>query len=424
MKKCLLMLLALGVSFAAAQEQGATVTDRRGIVLVDGRNYPFQSLAAHVLTGIEPARKGAGKALKLTLDARLQYATEKALRKVGRGAALVVDPRTGELLAMASVPSFDPDDLDRPALAADGTDPLVNRCISAYAPGATFLVVTALAGARHGLVDRRFACNGGVSYGDQLMKCWIASKGGAHGEMSLEKALVDSCGPFFFQLGNAAGIEEIIQVGEMLGLGERSELGLAGESAGVLPGPEWLKRAGLRGVWSDGYTANVSVGQGYVLTTPLQLTMVAAAIADGTARQPRLLMSEPTRTRAKLAEEGIPEYALDVIRNGMLRTVENGTARRASVEGIRVGGRTGTAQFMRHGQKDNHTWFIGFAPFDAPEVAVCVFVQGAKAGGVIAASLAARILEAALNPSDEIAALPPAAGSLEQIDSLTNPAEE
>lgn len=404
-----LLLLAISAGCALAGAPSGTVTDRNGVVLAEGGSYPFQALAAHVLDALPPA----DQPVALTLDARIQFATERALREIGRGAAVVVDPRTGDILALASVPSFDPGHPDPGSL--------VNHCLSGYAPGATLLPVTALAGARHGLIDQPFTCTGRVSYSSKFIKCWIASKGGQHGELTVAQALAASCGPFFYQLGNAAGIEEIVQVGEMLGLGQKSGMGLADESAGVLPGPEWLQKSGLRDQWTDGHTANLSIGQGYVLTTPLQMAMVAAAIADGTSRQPRLFMSKPRRLRARLTDEGISERALATVRQAMQQTVKTGIAQRAAVPGIAVAGRTGTAQCMLDGVKDNHTWFIGFAPFAEPEVAVCIFVQGAKAGGAVAAPIAARIIQAALHPPENIEPVPPAESPREPKPAL-NPA--
>lgn len=353
------------------------------------------------------------------------------MRAAPRGAVVVVDPRNGDVLAVASVPSFDPNTLDESAraeLASDPTRPLANRALRAVAPGAAFLPVTALAGLRKGLAEKTFACAGGVYYGDKYLKCWIADKGGGHGALRLDDALKASCGAFFYQYGNAAGIEEIRATGALLGLGAVSGLPLGEEDTGILPGPEWLRQVAPHERWSAGYTANTSIGQGFTLTTPLQLALVAAAIGNGgSAYAPRLDLKAPVQLRADLRKEGWTPEMIEPVRRGMWKTVNEagGSGRRAQVPGVVVAGRTGTAQSWRQAGgesvKDNHTWFIGFAPYEAPTLAICVFVQGAKSGGRVAAPLAGRILGEALGRTSEavIRPLPPAKGSfapVEQVD--------
>ncbi|MBU3664687.1 MAG: penicillin-binding protein 2 [Chthoniobacterales bacterium] len=384
-----------------------------------------------------------GNAVQLTIDARIQYITEKALRAVGRAAAVVVDPNNGDILAMASVPSFDPNAFI-PAISApewneltnDPTDPLMNRATSAYAPGSTFKIPTALAGLRAGVGERRFNCSGGVQFGDKLMKCWIADKNGAHGTLGLEPAIQFSCNAFFYQYGNAAGIDQIDAVGSMLGLGQKSGLPLSGESAGILPGPEWLQANYPRERWSRGQTANVSIGQGFVLATPLQMAMIAAAVANGgTSYYPRLvdkivapdgtvIRQEPVKVRANLAENGIDAEHIEIVRRGMWDVVNRGggTAPAARIKNYEVAGKTGTAQFWRGRVKDNHTWFICFAPYDKPRYAVAVIVQGAQSGGGVAAPIASKILADIFKMEEgeslEVAALEPAKGSFQFVSGV------
>ena len=194
---------------------------------------------------VEQPKPGAN--VNLTIDARIQMIAERALRVIGRGAAVVVDPNNGDILAMASVPSYDPNKFipsislkDWQQLDGDDTDPLTNRAISAYAPGSTFKTVTALAGLRKGLANAHFTCTGGVIYGNKYMKCWIGEKGGAHGTLGLSDAIKVSCNAFFYQFGNAAGIDNIDAVGTALGIGQKTGIPLTGESPGILPGPEWM----------------------------------------------------------------------------------------------------------------------------------------------------------------------------------------
>lgn len=398
---------------------------------------------------VEP-KQGAN--VYLTIDARIQYIAEQALRAVGRGAAVVVDPNNGDILAMASVPSYDPNSFI-PAIAAkdwvelnkDDTDPLLNRAISAYAPGSTYKIPIGLAGLRAGIGDRSFHCSGGVTYGDKFMKCWIADKGGSHGSLRLPEAIKVSCNAFFYQYGNAANIDQIVAMGNFLGLGQKSGIPLSGEAPGVLPSPEWLAAINPQARWTSGLTANTSIGQGDVLASPLQMAMVTAAVANGgTAYYPRMIdkvvaqdgnviVQEPAKVRANLITEGgITPEQMEKVRLGMKKVVNEGggTAGKARIKGMEVAGKTGTAQFWRSGIKDNHTWFISFAPYDKPKYAVCVLVQGAKSGGGVAAPIAAKILEDSFAldkepvPGEEppkpfeLARLEPAKGSFKFVESV------
>ena len=256
----------------------------------------------------DPPQQGAN--VYLTIDARIQAIAEEALRAVGRGAAVVVDPNNGDILAMASVPSFDPNTFipsikakDWEVLQKDETNPLVNRAVSAFPPGSTFKLITSLAGLRRGLAKAKFTCYGGVSYGDHYFQCWVSEKHYTHGTLTLADAIKVSCNAFFYQYGNAAGIDSIDRVGELLGLGQPSGLNLAGEQPGVLPGPDWMRIHYPQERWSQAYTANVSIGQGYDLCTPLQMAMAYSTIANGgISYYPRLV-------RKVLNQDGTP--ALD-----------------------------------------------------------------------------------------------------------------
>lgn len=392
-----------------------------------------------------------GDTVYLTIDARIQYFAEKALRAVGRGAAVVVDVNNGDILAMASVPSYDPNKFipsisakDWSELNKDETNPLLNRAISAYAPGSTYKIPIALAGLRSGEGNRSFNCSGGVTYGNTFMRCWIAEKNGAHGSLNLANAIKVSCNAFFYQYGNAAGIEQIVAVGNMLGLGQRSGIPLSGEAPGILPGPEYLAQVSPRERWSSGYTANTSIGQGMVLASPLQMAMITAAVANGgTTYYPRFVdkvvapdgktvLQEPAKVRSNLVTDaGLTPEQIEKVRVGMNKVVNEGggTAGKARIKGVTVAGKTGTAQFWRKGIKDNHTWFIAFAPYDQPKYAVCVIVQGAKSGGGVAAPIAAKILEDTFaldapvaegeeKKPVEIALLEPAKGNFNFVESV------
>lgn len=386
-----------------------------------------------------------GNNVFLTIDARIQYFAEQALRAVGRGAAVVVNPQNGDILAMASVPSYDPNvfipsipSLDWKELINDETNPLLNRAISAYAPGSTYKIPIALSGLRAGVGNRTFTCSGGVTYGDKYMRCWIADKGGSHGTIGLSEAIKVSCNAFFYQFGNAATIEEINAVGNMLGLGQKSGIPLSGEAPGVLPGREWLASINPQARWTSGLTANTSIGQGDVLASPLQMAMVTSAVANGgTVYYPRLVdriiaqdgtvvAQDPARVRSNLiTDAGLTAEQVEKVRRGMWKVVNEGggTAGRARIKDFEVSGKTGTAQFTRSGVKDNHTWFISFAPYEDPRYAVVVFVQGAKSGGGVSAPIAAKILEDILTMEKggeipQLAALEPAKGNFRFVESI------
>lgn len=402
------------------------------------------------LRRIEP-KQGAN--VYLTIDARIQYIVERALRVVGRGAAVVVSPKNGEILAMASVPSYDPnvfipsiDEVDWKQIIQDETDPLTNRAIQGYAPGSTYKTVAALAGLRKGMTSgNSFSCYGGVTYGAKYMKCWISDKGGSHGALTLSDAIKVSCNAFFYQWGNAAGIDNIVATGKALGLGDKTGVPLTGEDGGILPGPDWLRIVSPQERWSQGYTANVSIGQGAVEASPLQMAMVTATIANrGTSYRPKLVhrvvdqegrdvkdeegkpVAPPySEVIADLHQVNIGDAQIELVRRGMWKVVNEGggTGKRAQVKGVEVAGKTGTAQFWRGNVKDNHTWFICFAPYQEPKYAICVMVQGAKSGGGVSAPIAQKILEETLALEQDpnlvtLTALEPARGSFAQIEAV------
>ena len=384
--------------------------------------------AKGVIDGVlreEPPKQGAN--VLLTLDARIQSIAEEAVRAVGRGAAVVIDPNNGNVLAMVSVPSFDPNTFipsikakDWTALQKDEADPLVNRAISALPPGSTFKIVTALAGLRRKLANAHYNCSGGVSYGDHYFKCWIAEKGGGHGTLGLADAIKVSCDSFFYQYGNAASIQSIDAVGKMLGMGEESGIHLTGEQVGIMPGPEWMQIHHPQERWSQAQTANVSIGQGYTLVSPLQLAMAYVAVANGgVCYYPRFIdrvlnqdgspmvdehgkpVAGTPRVRADLRKEFTRDQ-IDIVRKGLWKVVneDGGTGARARLKNVVVAGKTGTAQATDRGHKDTIAWFACYAPYDNPRYVVAAMVQGGAHGGSVACPIADRIMERALALED------------------------
>jgi penicillin-binding protein 2 len=374
----------------------------------------------------DPPQQGAN--VFLTIDARIQAIAEEALRAVSRAGAVVVDPNNGNILAMATVPSFDPNTFipsikakDWQALQKDEGDPLVNRAISCLPPGSTFKLITALAGLRSStknLSGAKYSCGGGVSYGDHFFRCWVAEKHYTHGTIGLADALKVSCDSFFYQYGNAAGIQSIDAVGKMVGIGQESGLQLSGEQTGNMPGPEWMQIHHPQERWSQAQTANVSIGQGYTLVSPLQLAMAYATIANGgVCYYPRLVdrvlkqdgspvldehgnvaVPQTPRVRSDLRQEISPDK-IDLVRKGLWKVVneDGGTGGRARLKDVVVAGKTGTAQATDRGHEENVAWFACFAPYDHPKYVVAVMVQGASGhGGEVAGPIATRILERTL----------------------------
>ncbi|HEY5036140.1 MAG TPA: penicillin-binding protein 2 [Chthoniobacterales bacterium] len=382
--------------------------------------------AKGVIDGVlreEAPKQGAD--VYLTIDARIQAIADEALRAVARGAAVVVDPNNGNILAMASVPSFDPNTFipsikakDWNELRNDKAHPLVNRAISGFPPGSTFKIVTAFAGLRKNMGKDKFNCSGGVTYGDHYFHCWIGFKGGAHGTIGLDTALKVSCDAYFYQYGNAAGIDSIDATGALLGLGQESGIRLTGEQAGVMPGPDWMAIHSPREKWSSAYTANVSIGQGYVLASPLQMAMAYATVANGgISYYPRIVekvlnqngtpaldedgkvaFPETPKVRADLRNDFTADQ-IELVRHGLWEVVneDGGTGRVARMKDVQVAGKTGTAEVTSNGKPENVAWFCCFAPYDHPKYVIAVMVQGASGhGGTISGPIADRILQRTL----------------------------
>jgi beta-lactamase regulating signal transducer with metallopeptidase domain/beta-lactamase class D len=433
----LLTATALALPLAMLAKSGAAtrgpITDRNGLVLAESRPdglraYPMKALAAHLLghTGVakQPGavtegRSGmelradetlaAGGKVELTIDARMQSIVEHAMINagVGRGAAVVLDPRNGDVLALASLPNFNPgkwtpqiSEADLSRYSKNQADPMTNRAVKSYAPGSTFKLLTALAGARAGITDSTFECTGSVSYGEKTLRCWLRK---GHGTLNMEQALEKSCNCFFYQFGNKVGIETFEAVSALAGLGGSYQL-LMEEDGGVIPTREWMAAHSTANSQSPSLLAYLSIGQGYVMTTPLQMATLAATVANGgKTPEPRLMLTDaPVKWRGDMLKEGITVAQLDSIRKGMWEVVNNpeGTGTKAQIEGCKVAGKTGTAQYWRteNGTQvsENQAWFIGFAPYDHPRYAFAILVQGGSSGGSVCAPIAARILEQAL----------------------------
>jgi penicillin-binding protein 2 len=329
-----------------------------------------------------------GKSLQTTLDLDLQAVGELAMN--GRvGALVALDPRTGEVLAMISRPTFDPNKFavrikssDWKEIANDPDRPLFNRAIQAQlAPGSTFKPLMALAGLETGAIDEDYTahCAGGAEFYGHFYKCEKV-----HGGIQLHRAIVLSCDAYFYNVGVKLGIDQIAFYGERAGLGHKTGVDLPGEADGTMPSTAWKVR-NFHQKWMGGDTVSVAIGQGYVLVTPIQLASAIGGIAvGGEWHRPHLLMAD-TKTEKPRVWALNPDNVKRVV-DGMYGVVnEGGTGGRAIIPGIHVCGKTGSAQTASmdyaktHVAKDN-SWFVGFAPCEAPEIVVAALWEGGVQG--------------------------------------------
>lgn len=346
-----------------------------------------------------------GMDLYLTLDYSFQQFAE-SLMVDKRGAIVALDPRNGNILAFVSKPDYDPRQLaGRIApeiwykLQSDTSHPLYNRVTqSKYPPGSTYKLVAAIAALQEGIITTKWKayCPGYFRLGRKVIHCWN-TKG--HGELTILPAIKHSCNVFFYKLGLKIGLETWAEYSQKFFFGQPTGIDLPNESAGLVPTVEYFNnRYGPNG-WTKGNLANLAIGQGELLTTPLQMAQFAMILASkGVVHNPHIAdylydaqHDERIYFPSKINYvQGISDEVYDLIREGMLNVVHGGTGWRASVYGIRVAGKTGTAQ-NPHGE--DHAWFIAFAPYENPVIALAVIIENAGGGGAIAAPLAGLCME-------------------------------
>lgn len=336
-----------------------------------------------------------GPDLRLSLDARLQRAAENGLRGLC-GACVATDPRDGSVLAFASAPCYDLNEFvpvlpqevyDR--LLNDPGKPLLNRASGgAYAPGSTFKPVTALAALAAGAdPDAEYECTGVFEFGDLKLRC---ARRWGHGPLAMRDAIRESCNAYFCNLGCEVGTNALISAARAFGLGARTGLDFTDDRAGVVPDDAWKRRT-YDERWYPGDLAQMSIGQGMLLASPVQMAVVAGALGTGYVATPRLKAGgAPQRRALPFARE-----ALAVVREGMRQVVELGSGRDAAVDGVAVCGKTGTAEVGSGDRKRKNTWFIAFAPMEAPTVALAVVVEDGESGGRTAAPIAGAVLREA-----------------------------
>ena len=381
---------------------------------IDGGEQVEVDARGRVLRLVSRIEPRSGSNIYLTIDKRIQGAAEAAFAGK-KGTVIAMNPTTGEILAMVSRPSYDPNLFAQrlsgenwQRIVTDPSHPLQNRAFQAqYPPGSIFKLIVAIAGLESGALkpETKFYDPGYFTLGNARFDDW---KKGGHGTLDLRGAIVNSCNVYFYQAGLRVGIEEIIRTARAFGMGDAPGLGLGDEAKGHLPNPQPRKR-GQPG-WSAGNTVVASIGQGPVVTSPMQLLTMVSTIANGGTIYRPWVVRKVASLSGEILEQYEPEAVRHVsvrpetlafIRQAMLSVVNEGTGARARVPGIPIGGKTGTAQVVRKGEgkgqadlKD-HGWFVSFAPADNPQIAVVVLVENGGFGGLVAAPVAKAVYEAA-----------------------------
>jgi len=356
-----------------------------------------------------------GHNLKLTLDIDLQIAAEEAMGDKN-GAMIAMDPRTGEILAMVSRPTFDPNDFavrisrgEWNKLVTDPDKPLLNKAIQAQlAPGSTFKILMSVAGWQEGIAQTlNVHCNGGATFYGRRFGCWVKT---GHGAVDLTRAIYQSCDVFFYTLAEKLGIDRISKYASAMGLGQKTGIDLPEEASGVMPSEEWKIR-NFKQKWYAGETISVGIGQGAVATTPVQLMRAISAISmDGRMVVPHV--ASPTGLPPEYLEThhytdvtniSINPDGFNLITDAMARVLlPEGTAPSAHVPGVDIAGKTGSAQIVSLAVRALHQnnealnqngWFVGFTPRRNPDIIVAVLFEGGE-HGKLAARLATQVIKA------------------------------
>ena len=376
-----------------------------------------------VIRELERKEGGPGTDLTLTLDERLQRFTADRLGAES-AACVVLDVHSGEVLVMASTPSFDPNAFNRGltqrewnALSGDPRAPMTNKALAGqYSPGSTFKMVVALTALEHGAItpEQTVFCRGHTDLGSRRFHCW---EDRGHGTMDMIQAIAQSCDVYFYEVAKRVGVDRIADMARRLGLGQSTSVGLAGERDGLMPTEAW-KRATMGEPWQRGETFNVGIGQGYVLTTPLQLAVMTARLSTGLAVEPvltrQIMLNDVVVQRPPQAFEtlNIGPTHLAIVRQGMFEVLNGprGTARASKLrlDDMQMSGKTGTTQVKRFTQAEReaglpdtedipwnertHALFVGYAPDDNPRYALSVIVEHGGGGASVAAPIARDVM--------------------------------
>ncbi len=350
-------------------------------------------------------RPSPGNHLYLTIDLRLQSFADSLLGDK-RGALIAIDTRNGEILTLLSKPDYDVSKLSG-VISSDIWDQLVNdphhplydrACQSGYPPGSTYKLVAAIAALNENIIrpSRKNNCPGYFVIGNKTIRCW---KPKGHGTLDLEGAIKNSCNVYFYQLGLLIGLDIWSKYSTLFHFGQKTGIELTNENPGLVPSLNYYEKVYGKGKWTKGMLANLAIGQGEVLVTPLQMVQFTLTMANrGILYTPHLglkLVNPLNREENKFKSEsvkieGIHSQVFDVVLEGMREVVDGGTGVWAAVYGIPSAGKTGTAQ-NPHGE--DHAWYIGFAPFENPEIAICVLVENGGSGGGVSAPIAGKYLK-------------------------------
>jgi len=387
-----------------------------------GKKYIEVDAAGRQLQVISQTPSVSGQNIALTIDRKLQ-ASADAMLKDKIGAIVAMDPMNGEILAMASSPSFDPnkfitgiDKIELKSMTSGKDSPFQNRVISGqYPPGSVFKIAMALAGLEEGVItpDESVFCTGSYPFGNRDYHCW---KKGGHGWVNLHRALRESCDVYFYKLGRKLGIEKIAYYAKLCGLGEKTQIDLDSEKSGLIPDNEWkLKRFGV--AWQPGETISTSIGQSYVLVTPLQVArLISVVFNGGKVYQPRIVKwignEEQETTSVLIRELKVKKSSLELIKSGLVAVVNEtgGTASISRIKGVTVAGKTGTAQVVgkervsageSSDEYKDHAWFVGIAPAENPRIAVAALIEHGEHGGSAAGPLARDLIKQYLGIEQE-----------------------
>src|SRR5438445_4897806 len=360
-----------------------------------------------------------GKQLKLTIDIELQIAAEQALGGKN-GAIVAMDPRNGEILAMVSRPTFDPNDFsirisrdEWTKLVNDPDHPLLNKAIQAQlAPGSVFKIIMATAGLQEGIAqDMKVTCNGGANFYGRYFKCWVVADHRVHGLVDISKGIYQSCDVFFYTLAQKLGIQRIAKYATAFGLGQKTGVDLPQEASGVMPSEEWKLR-NFKQKWYAGETISVGIGQGAVAVTPIQLARAIAGITSGgVLRRPHVAFPGDFPGNVLPAADVPDEVKVpidpanwQIITDAMANVVNPiGTAPSAHLQGIDFAGKTGSAQTISNVAKarlangkskfKDNGWFVGVEPRRNPEIVVCALLEEGE-HGYLAARVVSQVIKA------------------------------
>ncbi|VAX21131.1 Peptidoglycan D,D-transpeptidase MrdA [hydrothermal vent metagenome] len=382
--------------------------------------------AGRELRNLATKHPESGKDIHLTLDYETQKAAEEAFGDK-MGAAIAIDPDTGEVLAFVSKPSFNPNDFafgirtdNWKKLLADEFHPLQERPTQGqYPPGSTFKIIMAAAALEEGIItpETKFYCPGHYRLGKRSYRCW---KKGGHGSVDVHTALVRSCDVFFYNVGIKLGINKIAEYSRKFGLGVKTGIELTGEKPGLTPTKEWKLRA-KKERWIKGETVSCSIGQGFVLATPIQLARMVAMVANGGRLITPTIIKKDGQKKTKGVRTSLKKETLDIIGLALRGVVaeKHGTAWRLRKGKYTYAGKTGTAQVVKMKQNEkwehekmqikhrDHAWFVSYAPFDNPKIAVAVIAEHAGHGGSMAAPVAQKIMDTYLSKLEKAGIIEP-----------------